>query len=54
MVGRPHGSRTIEGQLVGREMRERQTTGRDKEGKEVKNTSEGRPEERNIYMNGGC
>ena len=52
MGGRPHGSRTIEGQLVGRDMRERQATGCDKEGKEVKNTSEERPEERNIYMDG--
>lgn len=50
MGGRPHGTRTIEGQLVGREMRGRQTTGCNKEGKEVKNTSRGRSEERNIYM----
>ena len=50
--GRPHGSRTSEGHLIGREMRGRETIGCDREGKEVKNTSGGRPEERNIYMDG--
>ena len=51
--GRPHGSRTSEGHLIGREMRGRDTIGCDRGEKEVKNTLEGHWRERDIYMNGG-
>ena len=51
--GRPHGSRTSECHLIGREMRGRETIGCDREGKEVKNTLEGHRKERDIYMDGG-